>query len=230
MPLFTTRPSPLEASHSLRSPPQRNPMEQKYPTVCAPPIENASTTELRKRRVSIRHSLASTFSFASLSTLRRRPSLASTKASAVSPPLITTRSPSKPKSQVTRLPNLTPGINGALPVIVVDSLPPVQMEGAPGYDEERSRSGGGWKRHEGRTTVNDPHFLALLTMDISHPILLGSSYAGEVRDLPGRSERGNESKPTDMGSCGYISVKEVVELLERVSLDCPLRRKNKRTY
>jgi len=92
------------------------------------------------------------------------------------------------------------------------------MEDAPEYaeydtsEEERPQR----KRRERRTTINDARFLALLTMDISHPVFLGSSYSGDVRDLPGCSG-GRNGK--DVGAGGGASVKDVIELLERVSID-----------
>jgi hypothetical protein len=88
-------------------------------------------------------------------------------------------------------------------------------------DEERPWSGGGWKRRERRTTINDARFLALMTMDISHPVLLGSSYSGDLKDLPGykREDRGSrQGKAKGEGGGGDASVKEVIDLLECVSI------------
>ena len=235
MPLFAARrgssraPAPIEIGppRALRCPPRP------APTTCCPLVDDAPTPQPRKRRTSIRHSLASTFSFASLSTLRRRPSLASTKPSTVAVAVATiTNSPSTPKPRVTLTPHLVASVNKRLPVIIVDSPPRVQTEDAPeddASDGEWSRSkGGGKKRREGRTTINDARLLALLTMDISHPVLLASSYSGQVRDLPGRSGRtGSEGKPKERGLGGDVSVKQVVELLERVSMDPPSRSRRK---
>lgn len=106
-----------------------------------------------------------------------------------------------------------------VPIIIVDSPPLVQTKCAPEYDtpdEER----GGLRRREGRTTINDARFLALLTMDISHPVFLGGSYSGQVKDLPrGREGSKDEGKPRVGSANGDVSVKEVVDLLERVSVD-----------
>ena len=123
-----------------------------------------------------------------------------------------------PKPQTTRNPNLVSIVNERVPIITVNSPPRAQMEDAS--DEERpwNGGGGGWSR-ERRTTINDARFLALLTMDISHPVFLGSSYSGDVRDLPGPGHRGDEGKAKDEGvGSGDASVKEVIDLLERVSI------------
>ncbi len=111
-----------------------------------------------------------------------------------------------------------------VPIITVNSPPRAQMKDAA--DEERPWDGG-WKssRAERRTTINDARFLALLTMDISHPVFLGSSYSGDVRDLPGHRRDGgrNQGKAKAEGAGGDgdgdASVKEVIDLLERVSID-----------
>ena len=85
-------------------------------------------------------------------------------------------------------------------------------------DEERPWSRREWKRRESRTTINDPRFLALLTMDISRPVFLGSSYSGDLRDLPGhRREDGGRNQSNAKSAGGDASVKEVIDLLERVS-------------
>lgn len=56
-------------------------------------------------------------------------------------------------------------------------------------------------------------------MDISHPVFLGGSYSGQVKDLPRRRDgSGDEGKPRDASANGDVSVKEVVDLLERVSV------------
>jgi len=68
-------------------------------------------------------------------------------------------------------------------------------------------------------TINDARFLALLTMDISNPVFLEGSYSGQVRDLPGHRGEGNEGKPRVGSASGEVSVKEVIDLLERVSID-----------
>jgi len=100
------------------------------------------------------------------------------------------------------------------------------MEDTSDDDEERPWSGGsggcGWKRRERRTTINDARFLALLTMDISHPVFLESSYSGDLKDLPVcRREDGGEAKGQrgsgGGGGGGDASVREVIDLLERVS-------------
>ena len=101
-----------------------------------------------------------------------------------------------------------------VPIITVNSPPRAQME--DGSDEERPWSGGGSTRRERRTTINDARFLALLTMDISHPVFLGSSYSGDVRDLPGHRRDEANDQGAGSGDEG-ASVKEVIDLLERVS-------------
>jgi len=48
-------------------------------------------------------------------------------------------------------------------------------------------------------------------MDISNPVFLEGSYSGRVRDL-----RGREGKSRGRSANGEVTVKEVVDLLERV--------------
>ena len=56
-------------------------------------------------------------------------------------------------------------------------------------------------------------------MDISHPVFLGSSYSGDVKDLPGhrRDEANDQGAGGDGDEGGDASVKDVINLLERVS-------------
>ena len=63
-------------------------------------------------------------------------------------------------------------------------------------------------------------------MDISRPVFLGSSYSGDLRDLPGNRRDDGGRKQSNAksagagagaGAGGDASVKEVIDLLERVS-------------
>jgi len=67
-------------------------------------------------------------------------------------------------------------------------------------------------------------------MDISRPVLLGSSYSGQVSDLPGRNGGVNEGTARMESVDGDATVKEIIDLLERVSIDGRSGKKFARTY